>query len=124
MATTKATKATEATEAPASVAVKRPTTCGAWVTANADHPAAVGRDVTCKRLPRHAGECRVTRKAAPKAPKAPKAVEPKVASGKAPKAARRTKAQIRRDAKALVATLLDAGVLTPDQALAAVAAIA
>jgi hypothetical protein len=44
--------------APVKTAIARPVTCGAWVKANPDHAAAAGRLVTCKRLPRHNGDCR------------------------------------------------------------------
>lgn len=111
------TPATDVTPAPAKA--KAPVTCGAWVAANPDHEAAKDRLVTCKRLPRHKGECRVTRKAARPAKPATDGT-PKAA----PKGRRMTAAAKRREAKRMIATLVEAGVMTPDQALAAVAALA
>ena len=39
----------------------RAATCGEWVTIHSDDPAAEGRDINCKRLPRHHGECRAAK---------------------------------------------------------------
>jgi hypothetical protein len=120
--TSTATTTSDTTPAPVKVTPAK--TCGAYVKQHASDAKfadrIAGRDMTCKRLPMHKGDCRPTLKAP-----VVKADRPVKVGDASPKGrVKRTAAQIKRDQKRVIATLLDAGVLTADQALAAASALA
>lgn len=104
----------------------RPVTCGSWVTLNPTSPDAANRLKTCKRLPRHSGECRnaLTASAAHKAERAAakKSAAPKKTTKKTA-TKRLTPAQRRREALAAIAERMADGTLSPSDAMAAVAAL-
>ena len=85
--------------------VPRPTTCGSWAKLNPAAAETEGRLVTCKRLPRHKGECRAHLTAAAEH----RAASPKTA--KAPKGRRVTR--VTKDRMLEAAAKLAAGEMTP-----------
>ncbi len=101
----------QSTVAAPAVKSPAPKSCSAFSLAHEDKRGE--RSLTCKRLPMHKGECRVTLHEAPKS--APKSAKRRV--GK-----RSVKRVTRVDAFAKIATDLESGKITAGQALAKAAA--
>ena len=112
MATQPAAAATQPVVSDAAAAVlakpvPRPTTCGSWAKLHPADAETEGRSVTCKRLPRHKGECRSHLTVSAEH----KAAAPKTAKSPA-KSARRVK-RVTREALLAAAAKLASGEITP-----------